>query len=71
MTDPNQIEATGKILEILDHHAYRAEIANGHTCIARAAKGTKEIYALGDSVRLSFHPADLSRARIAPSSPSS
>jgi translation initiation factor IF-1 len=39
-------------------------LANGHECIARAAKGAKEIHAPGDQVRLAFSPADLSRARI-------
>jgi translation initiation factor IF-1 len=66
MSHADQIEAPGKILEVLEHNAYRAELANGHTCIARAAKGMKETYAPGDPVRLSFHPADLSRARIIP-----
>jgi translation initiation factor IF-1 len=66
MSHADQIEAPGKILEVLPHHAYRAELANGHTCIARPLKNHANIYAPGDPVRLSFHPADLSRARIIP-----
>jgi len=64
--DPNQIEAQARIVEVLDHGAYRAELANGHACIVRALKGRAETYAPGDKVQLAFHPADLSRARIVP-----
>ncbi len=61
----DQLEARAKIVAILAHGAYRAELANGHVCSARPLKrdaGTA--YAVGDEVRLAFGPADLSRARI-------
>jgi translation initiation factor IF-1 len=64
MTHPNQIEAPARIVAVLEHGAYRAELANGHLCIARPAAGTSVRHVPGDPVRLAFHPADLSRARI-------
>ncbi len=64
MTHADQIESRATIAEVLDHGAYRAELANGHACIARPLKGQNQPYAPGDIVLLSFHPADLSRARI-------
>jgi translation initiation factor IF-1 len=60
----DQIETPAKIIEVLAHGGYRAELANGHVCVARTAAKAAEIFTVGDSVRLSFHPADLSRARI-------
>ncbi len=60
----HEIEAPATILAVLSGGAYRATLANGHECVARAAKGGKEIHAPGDRVRLAFSPADLSRARI-------
>ena len=61
----DQIEATGRIVEVLPHNAYRAELPNGHACIVRPlAKQAAHHFAPGDAVRLAFHPADLSRARI-------
>jgi translation initiation factor IF-1 len=51
-------------VEVLDRQAYRVELANGHVCIARAPRRAKDTFDLGVNVRLSFHPADLSRARI-------
>jgi translation initiation factor IF-1 len=65
----HEIEAPATILAVLSGGAYRAALANGHECIARAAKSAKEIHAPGDRVRLSFSPADLSRARIVPVNP--
>jgi translation initiation factor IF-1 len=64
MSHPEQIEARAILVEILDHGAYRAELANGHTCIVRPASKSPETYAVGSTVVLAFHPADLSRARI-------
>jgi translation initiation factor IF-1 len=60
----HEIEAPATITAVLSGGAYRAELANGHACIARAPRGVKEEYAPGTKVRLSFSPADLSRARI-------
>jgi translation initiation factor IF-1 len=60
----NEIEAAATIVAVLPHQAYRAELANGHVCIARSAKKIAATYVPGDAVRLVFHPADLSRARI-------
>jgi translation initiation factor IF-1 len=59
-----RIPAEGRIVEVLDRQAYRVELANGHVCIARAPRRAKDTFDLGANVRLSFHPADLSRARI-------
>jgi translation initiation factor IF-1 len=59
-----QIEGRGTIVEVLGPSAYRAELANGHRCIARSGVKESTIYALGEGVMLAFHPADLSRARI-------
>ena len=64
MSQVDQIEAPARILEVLSHGGYRAELANGHVCIARSAAKENIIFSVGDSVQLSFHPADLSRARI-------
>ncbi len=60
----DQIEARAKIVEALAHGGYRAELANGHRCIARPAARDGSVFAAGDEVVLAFHPADLSRARI-------
>ena len=60
----HEIESVATITAVLARDAYRATLANGHECIARAAKGVKEPHAPGDKVRLAFSPADLSRARI-------
>jgi translation initiation factor IF-1 len=65
----HEIETPATILAVLSGGAYRAELANGHACVARAAKGVKEIHAPGDRVRLAFSPADLSRARIIQANP--
>jgi translation initiation factor IF-1 len=64
MSGPDQIEATGKILEALPHGGYRAKLANGHICVARPTAQSSAIFNVGNSVQLAFHPADLSRARI-------
>jgi translation initiation factor IF-1 len=61
----DHLEAPAVITAVLSQGAYRAELANGHACIARAARGVKEVYAPGRRIRLVFSPADLSRARIA------
>jgi translation initiation factor IF-1 len=63
-SNPDQICAQGKIVEILAHGAYRGELENGHTFIARVAAKLDAVFAEGDAVQLAFHPADLSRARI-------
>ena len=60
----DQIEAPATIIEVLSHGGYRAELANGHICVARTQAKSAATFAVGDTVRLSFHPADLSRARI-------
>jgi len=62
----DQIQADAKIVAVLEHGAYRAELANGHRCIVRPGAQETLIFAPGESVRLAFHPADLSRARILP-----
>jgi translation initiation factor IF-1 len=64
MAHADQIEAPARIVEVLGRGAYRAELANGHVCLARAAVGEASVFAVGDPVQLAFHPADLSRARI-------
>ncbi len=63
MAKNDQLEATGTVIELLRDGACRVELPNGHRCIARAEKNAPAP-ALGDNVRLSFHPYDLSRARI-------
>jgi len=63
MAHANQIQARGRVVEILKHGAYRVELANGHRCIARAEKNAPAT-GLGDAVLLAFHPYDLSRGRI-------
>ncbi len=67
MGNANQIQARGIIVEILNHGAYRVELANGHRCIARAS-GEHRLNFIrltpGDRVELEFHPYDLSRGRI-------
>jgi translation initiation factor IF-1 len=60
----DQIEAPAKIVEVLGQGAYRAELANGHRCVARSLRGSETKFELGDSVVLAFSPADLSRARL-------
>ncbi len=61
----DQLEARAKIVAILAHGAYRAELPNGHVCSARPLqRDAAATYAVGDEVRLAFGPADLSRARI-------
>jgi translation initiation factor IF-1 len=64
MHSSDQIQAQGKIVEVLAHGAYRGELENGHAFIARVAAKSDASFAEGDVVRLAFHPADLSRARI-------
>jgi translation initiation factor IF-1 len=48
---------------VLERGAYRVELPNGHRCIARAEKNASDM-AVGDAVKLAFHPYDLSRGRI-------
>jgi translation initiation factor IF-1 len=62
MAHANQIQAPGKLIEVLAHEAYRAELANGHRCIVRAPRGS--VFSVGDEVTLEFHPYDLSRGWI-------
>ena len=59
----NQISAPGLVIELLRDGACRVELPNGHRCIACAEKKASAI-AIGDSVRVTFHPYDLSRGRI-------
>jgi translation initiation factor IF-1 len=65
----NQLQARGTVIEILNHGAYRVELANGHRCIARASGEHRLNFirlSTGDHVQLEFHPYDLSRGRIIP-----
>jgi translation initiation factor IF-1 len=62
MLHANQIPAQGTVIEVLKHGAFRVELANGHRCIARAPDEAQ--LSVGGSVRLEFHPYDLSRGRI-------
>jgi translation initiation factor IF-1 len=64
MSHPDQIQARGKIVALLAHDAYRGELENGHQFIARLVAKSDEVFGEGDRVLFSFHPADLSRARI-------
>jgi len=59
----DNLQAQGTIIEVLGEGAYRAELPNGHRCIARAEKSAPA-FALSDKVLLAFHPYDLSRGRI-------
>jgi len=66
----DRIEAAGRIVEILPHGAYRAELPNGHACIARPlAKNAGVSYNAGRSrpacvsSRRSFPRADSRRRR--------
>ena len=60
----HEIEAQGKIVEVMTREVFRAELPNGHVCVARPAKGVADDFAVGDAIVLAFSPADLSRARI-------
>jgi translation initiation factor IF-1 len=67
MTNGNQIQARGTVVEVLKHGAYRIELPNGHRCIARASGEHRLNFirlSAGDRVQLEFHPYDLSRGRI-------
>jgi translation initiation factor IF-1 len=59
----DHLPAQGTIIEVLERGAYRVELPNGHRCIARAEKNASDM-AVGDAVKLAFHPYDLSRGRI-------
>jgi translation initiation factor IF-1 len=63
MSARDHLQAQGTIIEVLEAGAYRAELPNGHRCIAHAEKNAPD-RALGDSVLLAFHPYDLSKGRI-------
>ena len=65
MAHANQLHAQGTVIELLRDGACRVELANGHRCVAHTEKkSTAAPPALGNTVRLAFHPYDLSRARI-------
>ncbi len=67
MPSGNQIHAKGAVVEILEHGAYRVQLANGHRCIARASGELRMNFTrfdVGDQVSLEFNPYDLTRARI-------
>jgi translation initiation factor IF-1 len=59
----DHLQAQGTIIEVLEKGAYRAQLPNGHRCIAHAEKNAPG-RAIGDSVQLAFHPYDLSKGRI-------
>ena len=59
----DNLQAQGTIIEVLGEGAYRAELPNGHRCIARAEKNAPDL-TLGEKVQLAFHPYDLSRGRV-------
>ncbi len=63
MSARDNLPAQGTIIEVLGEGAYRAELPNGHRCIARAERNAPDL-ALGDTDQLAFHPYDLSRGRI-------
>ena len=59
----DNLQAQGTIIEVLGKGAYRAELPNGHRCIAHAEKNAPD-RTLRDIVVLAFHPYDLSKGRI-------
>ncbi len=63
MSARDNLQAQGTIIEVIGEGAYRAELPNGHRCVARAERNAPE-FALNDKVLLAFHPYDLSRGRI-------
>jgi translation initiation factor IF-1 len=63
MSARDHLEAQGTIIEVLGEGTYRAELPNGHRCIARAERNAPDL-AVGEKVHLAFHPYDLSRGRI-------
>ena len=63
MSARDHLQAQGTIIEVLERGAYRAELPNGHRCVAHAEKNAPE-RTIGDSVLLAFHPYDLSKGRI-------
>ena len=61
----DSLQGQGTITGVLRNGAYRVELANGHRCVAHLEKkSTAAPPALGHTVRLVFHPYDLSRARL-------
>lgn len=60
----DNLEAQGAVIEVLGRDAFRVELPNGHRCIARPERNVPQSPVLGDSVRVAFHPYDLSRGRI-------
>ena len=67
MASRDNLLVKGTITEVLNHGAYRVELANGHRCIARASGELRLDFvrlAPGNKVSLEFHPYDLSRGRI-------
>ncbi len=58
---PDEIRATGHVVELMRDGASRVELPNGHRCVGQSRK---KIFSLGDEVTIAFHPYDLSRGWI-------
>ena len=67
MTPEQPITTIGKIVEALDHRAYRASLPNGKIIHAHVPRDAgRQNYQVGDQVPLELSPYDFSRARIRP-----
>jgi translation initiation factor IF-1 len=58
---PDEIRATGRVVELMRDGACRIELPNGHRCVGQSRNQT---FAIGDPVTIAFHPYDLSRGWI-------
>lgn len=59
--NPDEIRATGRVIEHMRDGACRIELSNGHRCVGQTRKA---VPAIGEPVTIAFHPYDLSRGWI-------
>ena len=67
MAREDNIEAEGRIVEILAQALFRVELDNGHRLVAHVSGKRRLVFerlSLGDSVRVQMSPYDLSKGCI-------
>ena len=67
MTKNDNIQVTGKVVEVLADSKYRIELASGHAVLGYLAgrmKQNKIQVIIGDTVLVELTPYDLTRGRV-------
>jgi translation initiation factor IF-1 len=67
MSNEDQIEMEGKVIDTLPNTMFRVELENGHVVTAHISGKMRKHYIrilTGDSVKVEMTPYDLSKGRI-------